>query len=301
MLANHFNPSITSAFNSRIPEQQPDASEPITPWADKVRPWNPLHDDPEALRHSRYLVPSRERGLQRVSGSSRRCDPLDETIHQRVKAKIMGSDFPCVAARSVMNRGTYRLGIYEMLGSAEAAVGLCHDLYEFDHEFRPGMHPFTSFIAVFRAPQLHDELDFERALWKQLQLMHGVDARYHDWDGSVSKDPESPNFSFSIGRRAFYVVGLHPCASRIARSTACESILVFNPHDQFENLRATGKYGQLQEAIRARDMACQGSVNPMLHDFGQLSEARQYSGRAVPAEWRCPFMHHHQQDTGFMA
>ena len=29
----------------------------------------------------------------------------------------------------------------------------------------------------------------------------------------------------------------------------------------------------------------------MLADFGTVSEARQYSGRTVSADWQCPFLH----------
>ena len=45
----------------------------------------------------------------------------------------------------------------------------------------------------------------------------------------------------------------------------------------------------MKNMIRARDMAFQGSINPVLEDFGVNSEARQYSGRAVEDNWRCPF------------
>ena len=228
-----------------------------------------------------------------------RAGPADAAaIHSRLASKLTGADFACVAARSVLNRKAYRLGIYDALGTQDAAMGLCHDLYEFSHEFASGAQPFTSFVAAFRGPQVLTEEHFETLLWRQLQMMHAVDARYFDWDRNVSKDPASPKFSFSIGGRAFYVVGLNPCASRMARRTADEAYLVFNGHDQFEALRLGGKYGQLQKAIRARDIASQGSMNPMLDDFGTISEARQYSGRAVPPDWRCPFQHHaHQGDT----
>ena len=59
----------------------------------------------------------------------------------------------------------------------------------------------------------------------------------------------------------------------------------------------------MKAVVRARDSALQGSVNPMLDDFGTHSAARQYSGRAVEADWRpafraderpaarCPFHH----------
>ncbi|RYF38094.1 MAG: YqcI/YcgG family protein, partial [Comamonadaceae bacterium] len=109
-----------------------------------------------------------------------------------------------------------------------------------------------------------------------------------EWAGDVSDDPEGDDFSFSVGGRAFFVVGLHPGASRLARR-APAPCLVFNFHDQFEALKASGKYATMQDAIRARDVALQGSINPMLARFGEGSEARQYSGRAVSADWQCPF------------
>ena len=65
--------------------------------------------------------------------------------------------------------------------------------------------------------------------------------------------------------------------------------LVFNPHVQFERLRGEGKWKRMQQTIRERDVALQGNINPMLSDFGQSSEARQYSGRAVEADWQPPF------------
>jgi FPC/CPF motif-containing protein YcgG len=45
----------------------------------------------------------------------------------------------------------------------------------------------------------------------------------------------------------------------------------------------------MQERIREREIEFEGSVNPMLTDFGEASEARQYSGRAVGEEWEAPF------------
>jgi len=84
------------------------------------------------------------------------------------------------------------------------------------------------------------------------------------------------------------VVGLHPRASRRARRFAAPA-LVFNLHDQFERLRADGRYETLRRTILARDLAFSGSLNPMLARFGEVSEARQYSGRAVEPGWSCPF------------
>ncbi|RZK97345.1 MAG: hypothetical protein EOO66_03295, partial [Methylobacterium sp.] len=53
--------------------------------------------------------------------------------------------------------------------------------------------------------------------------------------------------------------------------------------------RAQGKYEGMREKIMVRDEAIAGSRNPMLQRHGEASEARQYSGRAVDSDWRCPF------------
>ncbi len=70
--------------------------------------------------------------------------------------------------------------------------------------------------------------------------------------------------------------------------------MVFNLHAQFETLREMGRYDRLRETVLERDLALNGSTNPMLARFGEISEARQYSGRVVDGQWKCPFS---RQDT----
>ena len=69
--------------------------------------------------------------------------------------------------------------------------------------------------------------------------------------------------------------------------------LVFNPHAQFEQLRKTAKYDKMKLAVRKRDMAYSGSINPMLEDFGKVSEVYQYSGRKYDETWQCPLKINH--------
>jgi FPC/CPF motif-containing protein YcgG len=149
-----------------------------------------------------------------------------------------------------------------------------------------------SLAAVFEGPRQGDEARFETRLWALLQRLHDLDhARGSDWSPDVSTDPDSPRFSLSIGGHPFFVIGLHPGASRIARRFEAPA-LVFNSHRQFNRLRADGRYGKMQAATRGRDLALQGSLNPNLADFGSEPETRQYSGRAVEPDWRCPFHVH---------
>ncbi|HKJ80258.1 MAG TPA: guanitoxin biosynthesis heme-dependent pre-guanitoxin N-hydroxylase GntA, partial [Prolixibacteraceae bacterium] len=110
------------------------------------------------------------------------------------------------------------------------------------------------------------------------------------WDETVSADCTDDNFSFSVLNHAFYIIGLHPNSSRKARRSPYPA-MVFNLHWQFEQLREMGTYKQVKETIRQRDIEFEGSINPMLDDFGDRSEARQYSGRAVDDSWKCPFHH----------
>jgi len=118
--------------------------------------------------------------------------------------------------------------------------------------------------------------------------MHYADDIHHYWDPRVSNDPTSAGFSFSVGGRGYYVVGLHPRASRTARRFI-RPVLVFNLHDQFERLRSDGKYLTIRDTIIKRDTQLEGTPNPMLQAFGNSSEAAQYSGREVDDQWTCPF------------
>tara|TARA_R110002124_G_scaffold254044_2_gene419466 strand:- start:4131 stop:4460 length:330 start_codon:yes stop_codon:yes gene_type:complete len=109
----------------------------------------------------------------------------------------------------------------------------------------------------------------------------------------VSNDPADSNFSFSIAGKAFYIVGMHPKSSRMARQAPFPA-MVFNLHAQFEKLRDMNVYKRVRNRIRDRDIKLQGNINPVLEDFGVESEAKQYSGRYVGKEWKCPYLNQTQ-------
>ena len=192
--------------------------------------------------------------------------------------------FPCVGAKSAMARQRADFALCDQLGSVASAAILRQKLADFANRYpNPGVDP-VSFIAIFR-DSVANEAQFHKMLWAQLQAIHDLDIDDHPWAANVSNDPDAADFSFSVASRAFFVVGLHPQASRLARR-APRPTLVFNFHDQFEALRTQGRYDKLQRAIRERDTALQGYINPVLARFGDASEALQYSGRAGGG---CPF------------
>lgn len=148
---------------------------------------------------------------------------------------------------------------------------------------------FQSFAVIFDMPVDLDEKSFENFLWQRAVSLTNKDIWHHQpSDNRVSDDPNDPHFSLSFGGEAFFIVGLHPKASRPARRFD-RPALVFNLHDQFEQLRQQGKYEKMRATIIERDVAMSGSPNPMLARHGTNSEAKQYSGRAVSDDWKCPF------------
>jgi FPC/CPF motif-containing protein YcgG len=214
--------------------------------------------------------------------SARTSDPAE-----KIRARIARPDFPCVGAKSALAQDAIAFVEAGDLREDHHDAALLARLQDFAAA-TPDDAVFVSLVALFpQTPQL-GEAAFEAALWSRLRALHLRDAREFAWDPTVSDDPASPEFSMSLGGRGFYIVGLHPGASRKARRFGCAA-LVFNLHSQFEMLRADARYDKLRAAITARDVAFSGSANPMLARHGEASEARQYSGRAVGAEWRCPF------------
>jgi FPC/CPF motif-containing protein YcgG len=208
-------------------------------------------------------------------------------LRERFERRIEAQDFPCVGAKSALARGTLDFLVGGDLREDRHDARLLRELQGFARG-QPDDAVFISRVVLFPDTPGLDEAQFEAALWQRLRALHRLDRACFDWDPQVSDDPDSPHFSMSLGGRAFYVIGLHPGASRPARRFDCAA-LVFNLHSQFEQLRDEERYDRLREAILERDEQFSGSRNPMLAVHGEQSEARQYSGRRVAADWQCPF------------
>ena len=254
----------------------------------KVNPFN----DPIALAHTRLHL-ARNGTLTAFDAAAASDDPFVRDAHTAFRELVLRPGFSCIGAKAAFNDNAYGLAVYPELAAPESTAGLCRDLCHFTHTDLIRDSEYATFVAVFRTPVDVDETTFEELLWRQLSLLHAADAQYFSWDKTVSADTDDSHFSFSFAGRAFYVIGLHSRSSRLARQFAWPT-LVFNPHEQFERLRSDGKWKRMQNAIRAREVVLQGSINPTLSDFGEKSEARQYSGRKVSEEWvppvgKCPF------------
>jgi hypothetical protein len=249
--------------------------------------------------HSSKLALANSNATHLVEGRLVRMDgklPSAPTqyVHDQFRALVLSEGFPCVAARSSMNTALYRIGLYEKMGSPGAAAGLARDLTQFVLDGAPTQN-FTSFVATFMYPRPTSEVQFERLLFRQLQMLHDLDREFFSWNETVSNDPSAPDFAFSFAGQAFFVAGLH-AGSRMWGRVFAYPTLVFNHHLQFRRLRIVGKFPLLKQAIHERQVKLQGYANPGLTDHGDGSEARDYAGRlheTLPGEpWRCPFHPH---------
>lgn len=225
-----------------------------------------------------------------ISGSEEGSEPplSIASLEAEFASCVAAPTFPCLGAKAAFNAGSYLVSIYDQLASDRSSQALATGLQDFSRSELRRTNEYATFVAIFRQPRSLGEEDFERLLWLQLQKLHQIDAPRYGWDPSVASDPADKHFSFSFASEALYVVGMHANSSRVSRRFPWPA-LIFNPHEQFERLRSDGKWRRMQAAIRARDFALQGSINPMLSDFGDESEARQYSGRGVDEDWQAPF------------
>ncbi|MDP4574241.1 guanitoxin biosynthesis heme-dependent pre-guanitoxin N-hydroxylase GntA [Qipengyuania sp. G39] len=216
-------------------------------------------------------------------------DRLATRLADEFREHIRRAAFPCVGAKSALAKNSLEIVIAFDMCSGWDDLRIHDKLIDWAETYRDDPEGLRSIAVIFAQPVRLDENDFERLLWERLQSFADKDNWLgQPYDPGVSPDPGDPHFSLSFGGQAYFVVGLHPAASRPARRFS-HPAMVFNLHDQFERLRAEGKYERMRASILERDRQLAGDVNPMLARHGESSEARQYSGRRVDDDWECPF------------
>jgi FPC/CPF motif-containing protein YcgG len=212
----------------------------------------------------------------------------ENDVDHALRGFLLGESFSCVGGKASYKRGALVHRHYGRLGDASEGSRLYADLAQFAGSGDDIDEHYATFMASFDGPQRLSEVGFEDLLWRELQLLHEIDRSDHEWAPGADSDPESAAFAYSVTGKAFFVVGLHPNSSRLTRRFAFPA-LVFNSHIQISKIRANGMYERMRRVIERKELELQGTLNPMLADFGDQSESRQYSGRAVERDWRCPF------------
>lgn len=217
---------------------------------------------------------------------------LDQSEHplaEKFMAFVGDDDFPCVGAKSALSKRHLHCIVASDINSTWDDLRVHREVERFVRIAKADRSGFWSCVVLFEDASPLTEKQFERALWARLQSWSDKD----EWLGfdagsDFSTDTAEPDFALSFAGEAFFAVGLHPGSSRVARQFG-SPVIVLNPHWQFKELRETGRYDKMRSVILDRDEKVAGSINPMLAAHGSISEARQYSGRAVDESWKCPF------------
>ncbi|MBA2711755.1 MAG: YqcI/YcgG family protein [Tatlockia sp.] len=197
--------------------------------------------------------------------------------------------FPCIGAKAAAKKEQINFLNVHDLTSGHDDILILSKIYQFLEDWEKDQEVLKTLVVIFDKPLKLTELEFENQLWARLQALHFLDSQIYSWGENISSEVSNPLFSFSLGGKGFFIVGLHSQSSRKARRFEYPT-LVFNLHDQFEKLRKEGIFTVIRDKIREKDIKFSGSVNPMMKDFGQASEAIQYSGRKVSKDFGCPFM-----------
>ena len=221
-------------------------------------------------------------------------DTLLKSINNQFLTFLGNAAFPCVAAKSASQKGNIEIMIADHLGCPKDDADILRFIYAFTKTYRASAESFHSAAVIFTGPGQITEALFDRLMWQRLASLRSLDAVEYNYDSRVSADPASADFSFSLMEEAFFIIGLHPQSSRPARRFQYP-VLIFNPHAQFEAMKTDRRYGNMKAIVRKRDLAYSGSVNPMLTDFGESSEAYQYSGRRYETDAECPFTFNNNQ------
>ncbi|WP_372365315.1 guanitoxin biosynthesis heme-dependent pre-guanitoxin N-hydroxylase GntA [Candidatus Uabimicrobium sp. HlEnr_7] len=218
--------------------------------------------------------------------------PQAEKAHDLFRSKVLNTEtlYSCLGATSTFRKGDYRFSMYPKMASLESTKAFSRNLYQFIQDQNNMSSRLSTYVVCFEQPIPERELHFETLLWEQLQMLHNEDHGYHTWTQNFSSDPSNPNFAFSFSERGFFIVGLHSKSSRNSRQFEFPTI-VFNAEYQFQHLFDTKQFDNFVRIIRQREIKLQGNINPNLPDTfcSESSRAKEYSGRAVPLDWKCPF------------
>lgn len=148
--------------------------------------------------------------------------PAQRELERLLLDHVADPAFPCVGAKAAAAHDTLAVLACNRIDSAWDDVRIHDRLLGWAQAYRRAPGLFRSFAVVFEQPRDLSEQAFEKALWDRVQSLSDKDVwRGQDYDPRVSADPGDPHFSLSFGGEAFFVVGLHPNASRRASCACC--------------------------------------------------------------------------------
>ena len=169
----------------------------------------------------------------------------DHPLAERFRDFVRDPDFPCVGAKSALSKGQMRIVVARDIRSGWDDLRIYPGLLDLAKSYADDPVLFQTFVVVFEQDWALSEASFETAIWARIQSLTDKDAMFAQApDRRVSSDPGDPHFSLSFGGQAFFVVGLHPGASRPSAAVQPASDGV----QPARSIRAAARAGSLRKA-----------------------------------------------------
>ena len=194
---------------------------------------------------------------------------------------------PCIGARSVAVNGNLYFSVHPDMSTVGTAWTVLNDVAAY-LAIADRIDDHVKTLALIFLEPITTAEEFAHKFWDFAQLVHDIDMLAGNYDPSVSADPSSSSFEFSMAGRAIFTTTLNPGHPRLARH-AFMPIWVCNQTQQFERLRTLGQFETWKRNIRDADanLDPSGKPNPVLADHGYASAADQLAGYALKP---CPFL-----------
>lgn len=117
---------------------------------------------------------------------------------------VRDAAFPCVGAKSALNKGQMHFVVADDIRSAWDDLRIWPKIASLANSYRNDPVLFQTLVVIFRNNGPLSERRFERAVWDRLQSLSDKD----DWlgqtvDPRISSDPDDPHFAVSFVARPF--------------------------------------------------------------------------------------------------
>jgi FPC/CPF motif-containing protein YcgG len=227
---------------------------------------------------------------------SQQINPLEKFVSQYFFGFLM--NHVCIGAKQLTAYNAsnepptkdFFVSIYPDMSTVETGLQVISDLEEY-YRISDELDPVVKTLALIFAIPISSQEEFASKYWSFAQILHDIDSLSNDYDESVNKDLDSPDFELSLAGRAVFTTTLNPHSPRMARQFNYPT-LVMNQIRQFDALRATpsGKTNSFeawQRGIRNQDAQLDpsGVPNPVLADHGSISAVEQLAG-SVPEDFK---------------
>lgn len=241
--------------------------------AEKLNPFPPTHSGYGRLTDAGFIS---------VYPDGSPMHKFHNEAHTSFRSFVKSPTFPCVFGLAAVNTGQYLFGAYQDMRSPETAEGIMHDAIRFQVEFKvpeskKGDHGILrSMLVAFEEPQPKNPLEGAEALYILMKNMTDLNEQHYPWPEGYSRDVESTEFGFAVGKTAYFIAHFYKTAPVPARVSDLH-FAVLNPHSvvaAYKEIAGMEKHAQAKAIIRSRQ---QQPVHPALGNFGEAKDWPQYT------------------------